>query len=328
VRSVFFGGGTPSLMDPATVGAVLDAITAGWPVADDVEITLEANPGSVEAGRFAGYLAAGVNRVSLGVQALDDAALRALGRRHDLAEAEHAIALARAAFPRMSFDLIYARPGQSPAAWETELRRALAVGTGHLSLYQLTIEQGTAFHALHRRGDLVLPNEDDQAVMYEITQAVCAEAGLPAYEVSNHAQPGEESRHNTIYWRSGEWAGVGPGAHGRLNEGPASVVRRQERAPETWLLAVERDGHGTAETGTVGGEARLAEVLMMGLRLAVGLSEGDLRRTTGLGLDEAVPAARSAPIEAAGLLERPPGRLRATAAGRQVLNGVLERLLD
>ena len=328
VRSIFFGGGTPSLMDPATVGAVLDAIAASWPVAGDVEVTLEANPGSVEAGRFAGYRAAGVGRVSLGVQALDDGALKQLGRRHDHAEALAAIAVARAHFPRMSFDLIYARPGQSPADWEAELARALAFGTDHLSLYQLTIEAGTAFHTLHRRGDLVVPGEDDQAAMYEATQAMTAAAGLPAYEVSNHARPGQESRHNVLYWRSGEWAGVGPGAHGRLNAaGGASIGRRQEKAPETWLAAVEAQGHGTAETIEVSGGERIAEVLMMGLRLAAGLLEADVLRTTGRSLDDLIPPERLGPLVAGGLLERDATGLRATASGRQVLNGVLERLL-
>ncbi len=328
VTSIFFGGGTPSLMDPATVGAALDAIAAHWPLAGDAEVTLEANPGSVEAGRFAGYRAAGVGRVSLGVQALDDTALKALGRRHDHAEALAAIAIAREHFPRMSFDLIYARPHQSPADWEAELSRALAYGTDHLSLYQLTIEPGTAFHTLHRRGDLVVPCEDDQAAMYEATQAMTAEAGLPPYEVSNHARPGQESRHNVLYWRSGEWVGIGPGAHGRLNApGGISIARRQEKAPETWLGAVVSQGHGTAETVEIGGEERVAEVLMMGLRLVEGLRESDVLRATGRELDHVVPAARLAPLFAGGLLVREPGRLRATAAGRQVLNGVLDRLL-
>jgi len=328
VRSIFFGGGTPSLMAPQTVGAALDAIAAAWPVAGDVEVTLEANPGSVEAGRFAGYRAAGVGRVSLGVQALDDGALKALGRRHDRAEALAAIALAQACFPRMSFDLIYARPDQTPAAWEDELGRALAFGTSHLSLYQLTIEAGTAFHTLHRRGELVLPVEDDQATMYEATQALGEAAGLPAYEVSNHARPGEESRHNVLYWRSGEWVGVGPGAHGRLNAaGGTSLARRQHKAPETWLAAVEAEGHGTAAQETVAGPDRLAEVLMMGLRLTRGLTAEDLRRTTGLSLEEALPADRLAPLAEAGLLLCEDDRVRATPAGRQLLNAVLERLL-
>jgi len=329
VRSIFFGGGTPSLMAPATVGAALDAIAAAWPLADDVEVTLEANPGSVEAGRFAGYRAAGVGRVSLGVQALDDTALKALGRRHDRDEALAAIAIAREHFPRMSFDLIYARPGQSPAAWEEELTRALAFGTDHLSLYQLTIEPGTAFHTLHRRGELVIPCEDDQATMYEATQVMTGAAGLPAYEVSNHARPGQESRHNTLYWRSGEWAGVGPGAHGRLNApGGLSIARRQAKAPETWLTGVEAHGHATAETLEIAGSERHTEVLMMGLRLARGLSAADVHRTTGLTIDALVPPARRAPMVAAGLLEVSDDRILATPAGRQVLNAVLERLVD
>lgn len=329
VTSIFFGGGTPSLMAPATVGAVLDAIAAHWRVAGDVEITLEANPGSVEAGRFAGYRAAGVNRVSLGVQALDDASLKALGRRHDAAEARAAIALARATFDRMSFDLIYARMGQTPAAWRNELAEALDVGTDHLSLYQLTIEPGTQFHTLARRGALDLPDEDSQAAMYEATQSMTGAAGLPAYEVSNHARPGHESRHNITYWRSGEWIGIGPGAHGRLN-GPdgSSIARRQEKAPETWLNAVARDGHATAATETITGSDRLTEVLMMGLRLCDGLSHADLQRAAGSSWDEAVDQATLAMLVESNLLARDQTGVRATERGRQVLNGILARLTD
>jgi putative oxygen-independent coproporphyrinogen III oxidase len=329
VASIFFGGGTPSLMAPATVGAALDAIAAHWRVAADVEITLEANPGSVEAGRFKGYRTAGVNRVSLGVQALDDISLKALGRRHDAAEARAAIALARATFDRMSFDLIYARMGQTPAAWRKELGEALEVGTDHLSLYQLTIEPGTQFHTLARRGALDLPDEDSQAAMYEATQSLTGAAGLPAYEVSNHARPGHESRHNITYWRSGEWIGIGPGAHGRLNESDGtSISRRQEKAPETWLNAVARDGHATAGTETITGSDRLTEVLMMGLRLRDGLSHTDLQRAAGSNWDEAVNPATLAMLVESGLLVRDATGVRATEQGRQVLNGVLDRLTD
>lgn len=329
VTSIFFGGGTPSLMAPETVGAVLDSIAAHWPVSGDVEITLEANPGSVEAGRFKGYRAAGVNRVSLGVQALDDASLMALGRRHDAAEARTAIALARRTFDRMSFDLIYARMGQTPQAWRDELDEALSVGTDHLSLYQLTIEPGTQFHTLARRGALDLPDEDSQAAMYEATQSMTGAAGLPAYEVSNHARPGHESRHNITYWRSGEWIGIGPGAHGRLNEtGGTSVSRRQEKAPETWLDAVARNGHATAATETITGRDRLTEVLMMGLRLCDGLSHADLQRASGSGWDEAVDPATLSMLVESGLLVRDADGVRATTQGRQVLNGILDRLTD
>lgn len=329
VTSIFFGGGTPSLMAPATVGAVLDTIATHWRVKGDVEITLEANPGSVEARRFAGYRAAGVNRVSLGVQALDDVSLKALGRRHDATEARAAIALARATFDRMSFDLIYARMGQTPQAWRDELGEALDVGTDHLSLYQLTIEPGTQFHTLARRGALDLPDEDSQAAMYEATQSMTREAGLPAYEVSNHARPGHESRHNITYWRSGEWVGIGPGAHGRLNApGGSSVARRQEKAPETWLGAVARDGHATAATEIISGSDRLAEVLMMGLRLCDGLSHADLQRATGSSWNDVVDQGTLAMLVESNLLVCDTVGVRTTEKGRQVLNGILDRLTD
>ncbi len=327
VTSIFFGGGTPSLMAPATVAAVLDAVARHWSVAGNVEVTLEANPSSVEAGRFTGYRAAGVNRVSLGVQALDDASLTVLGRRHDDAEARAALALARKTFDRMSFDLIYARMGQTPDSWQGELGEALAVGSDHLSLYQLTIEPGTQFHTLARRGALDLPDEDTQAAMYETTQTMTEAVGLPAYEVSSHARPGSESRHNITYWRSGEWVGIGPGAHGRLNKaGGISIARRQERAPETWLKGVAENGHATAETESIAGTDRLNEVLMMGLRLRDGLSDGDLERAVGTTWDDAVDQMTLAMLTEAGLLERDAHGVRATTQGRQVLNGVLERL--
>ena len=328
VTSIFFGGGTPSLMNPATVAAVLDAVPEHWSVAADVEITLEANPGSVEAGRFAGYRAAGVNRVSLGVRALDDNALRALGRQHNEAQALAAIEIARNTFPSMSFDLIYARMGQTPESWRDELIQALLLGTDHLSLYQLTIEPGTQFHTLARRGALDLPNEDAQADMYETTQVLTDAAGLNAYEISNHAKTNARSRHNTTYWRSGEWVGVGPGAHGRINEdGGVSIQRRQERAPETWLAACGRDGHATAETETIEGEDRLAEVLMMGMRLVDGLSDHDMRRAAGRSWNEAVDPETLGHLVETGMLERDVTHVRATAQGRQVLNSVLSMML-
>ena len=239
VTSIFFGGGTPSLMAPATVAAVIERTANHWRLAGDVEITLEANPTSVEAGRFAGYRDAGVNRVSLGVQSLDDRALGFLGRGHDAAEARAAVAVAHARFPRVSFDLIYARPGQSPAAWRRELAEALQIAGEHLSLYQLTLEPGTAFHARAARGALALPGGDAAAALYDVTQEVLEGAGLPAYEISNHAVPGAESRHNLTYWRSGDYLGVGPGAHGRLTGGGAVLAIAQTRSPERWLAAVE-----------------------------------------------------------------------------------------
>ena len=327
VTSVFFGGGTPSLMEPRTVAALLDRAAALMPVARNVEITLEANPGSVEAGRFAGYRAAGVNRLSLGVQALDDDALRQLGRRHDVAEALRALDLACGLFDRVSFDLIYARPGQTPAAWRAELARALALGTEHLSLYQLTLEQGTRFWTLAQRGELQVPDEDSAADLFELTQAMTAEAGLPAYETSNHARPGAESRHNLTYWRSGDWIGIGPGAHGRLTEPGGAIARRQEKAPETWLAAVEAHGHGTARTEAVGQRERIEEVLMMGLRLTDGVREADMRRAAGIGLAETLPAARTTPLVASGHLVVDDHGVRLTPAGRPVLNAVLARLL-
>jgi oxygen-independent coproporphyrinogen-3 oxidase len=319
VASIFFGGGTPSLMSPGTVGALLDRAASRWRLAADVEITLEANPTSVEAGKFAGFRAAGVNRVSLGVQALDDAALKALGRRHDAAEAVHAVELARRHFPRWSFDLIYARPGQKAPAWERELDRALALAGDHLSLYQLTIEPGTAFAAAHARGELVLPEEEDAAALYELTQAKLAAAGLPAYEVSNHARPGGECRHNLVYWRHQDYAGIGPGAHGRLTRDDRTVATRQLRAPETWLAAVARDGHGTQERIPLSPRETAEETLMMGLRLDEGVGREAVR--------DAIDESRVPDLVEGGFLVDDPGRLRTTQAGRQRLNAVLGALL-
>ena len=328
VESVFFGGGTPSLMAPATVAAVLDAIARRWPLADEVEVTLEANPSSVEIGRLAGFAAAGIDRLSLGVQALDDAALAALGRRHSAACALAAIGAGAAAFPRLSFDLIYARPNQTVAAWEAELGRALALAEGHISLYQLTIEAGTRFHTLARRGALALPCEDRQAELWQATQAATTAAGLPAYEVSNHARPGQECRHNLLYWRSGEWVGIGPGACGRLNPAPGvAVERRQIAAPEAWAAAVARRGHGTEAVHEVRGRERLAEVLAMGLRLTRGLDEADLVRAGGCGWDALAATGGFDAMIAAGFLERRGKRVRASPAGRPVLNAVLRQLL-
>ncbi|HLO76499.1 MAG TPA: radical SAM family heme chaperone HemW, partial [Magnetospirillum sp.] len=243
VTSIFFGGGTPSLMEPATAGALIERVAALWPTAPGLEITMEANPSTVEAGRFRDFRAAGVGRLSLGVQALDDQSLKFLGRRHDAGEALAALGVAGRLFPRFSFDLIYARPGQSPAAWRAELARALSLAGDHLSMYQLTIEDGTAFAPAHARGDFELPSEDDQAAMFEITQELTAAAGLPAYEVSNHARPGGECRHNLTYWLGGDYVGVGPGAHGRLN----GQALRQHRAPDIWLERVESHGHATQD---------------------------------------------------------------------------------
>ncbi|PWC32271.1 radical SAM family heme chaperone HemW [Azospirillum sp. TSO35-2] len=327
VTSVFFGGGTPSLMEPATVGALLDRIAERWPVADRLEVTLEANPTSVEADKFRAFRSAGINRVSLGIQALDDASLRFLGRQHSAAEATGAIELAARTFDRFSFDLIYARPGQSVAAWEAELARALDYAVGHLSVYQLTIEEGTAFYPLHARGDLVLPDEDLAGDLYEATQSRLSSAGLPAYEISNHARPGEESRHNLTYWRYGDYVGIGPGAHGRLTLNGEKFATRAHRAPEIWLERVERDGHGAATPDPVDRDARGTELLMMGLRLSEGVPLARLVEETGRPLDALVDPAALTRLVDGGFLVRDAGRLRATPGGLQRLNAVLSALL-
>jgi oxygen-independent coproporphyrinogen-3 oxidase len=327
VESIFFGGGTPSLMDPATAAALIQRIADRWDLAADAEITLEANPTSVEAGRFRDFRAAGVNRVSLGVQALDAAALRFLGRQHDVAEALAALDLARQTFPRFSFDLIYARPEQSLAAWRDELDRALALAGDHLSLYQLTIEEGTAFAPAHARGDFILPDEDLAAALYELTQERLEAAGLPAYEISNHARPGEESRHNLVYWRYGDYLGIGPGAHGRLTLAGDKLATRQLRAPETWLAAVEQRGHGTQERVPIVAGERLEEMLMMGLRLAEGIPRSRFRRESGGEPETILDATQIARLVDGGFLTLDGERLRATAAGRQRLNALLAALL-
>jgi putative oxygen-independent coproporphyrinogen III oxidase len=271
VSSIFFGGGTPSLMEPQTVAALIERVARHWDC-DGTEITLEANPTSVEAARFRDLRAAGVNRVSLGVQALDDASLRFLGRGHDSAQAHAALDLAATHFPRFSFDLIYARPGQTVAAWESELRAAIALAGDHLSVYQLTIEAGTAFATAHARGDFVLPDEETQGALYEVTQDLLGAAGLPSYEISNHARPGGECRHNLVYWQYGDYLGTGPGAHGRLTIDGRKCATRNFRAPETWLQAVEAKGSGSEEVTALAAEEHRDELLMMGLRLAEGVA--------------------------------------------------------
>ncbi|MFI5024959.1 MAG: radical SAM family heme chaperone HemW [Alphaproteobacteria bacterium] len=327
VTSLFFGGGTPSLMAPESVAAIIARVKALWPTAADLEITLEANPTSVEAGRFAGYAAAGVNRLSLGVQALDDTALAFLGRRHFAAEALAAVALAVRHFPRTSFDLIYARPGQTLAAWRKELAQALAHASKHLSLYQLTIEPATAFAEAYARGDLILPEEGSAAALYEATQEMLEAAGLPAYEISNHAAPGEESRHNLTYWRYGDYVGVGPGAHGRLTIAGEKWATRQHRAPEAWLERVERCGHATRQQLALSPEECREEMLMMGLRLAEGVSRERFLKTCGMTLETALEGERLARLVDGGFLLLDARGLRATAAGRQRLNAVLGMLL-
>ncbi len=331
VETIFFGGGTPSLMAPETVAAVIARIRALWDHAGEIEITLEANPTSVEAGRFAALAEAGVNRVSLGVQALDTAALKFLGREHSADEALEALATARRHFARFSFDLIYARPGQTPEAWAEELERALGFAGEHLSLYQLTIERGTRFFTDHARGAFVLPDEESSAAMFEATQARLTASGRPAYEISNHARPGAACRHNLIYWRYQDYVGIGPGAHGRFAEGvtqgPRKRATRRASGPEAWLEAVERTGHGTAESSVVTGQDMVEEALMMGLRLADGIDRATFASVTGADPVAALDEARLAPLVKAGFLEIEPDRLRATAAGRQRLNALLERLI-
>jgi oxygen-independent coproporphyrinogen-3 oxidase len=327
LSSIFFGGGTPSLMEAQTVAAVIDAAAASWPVAPDIEITLEANPTSVEARKFRDFRAAGVNRVSLGVQSLDPAALRFLGRQHSAGEAVAAIDLARTHFDRFSFDLIYARPGQTVAAWERELDDALRLAGDHLSLYQLTIEQGTQFHTAHARGDFALPDDDEGGRLYEVTQERLAASGLLAYEVSNHARPGSESRHNLVYWRYGDYVGIGPGAHGRITRAGARHAVRQRRAPETWLAAVERDGHAMQDDEALDRAERLEEMLMMGLRLAEGVPRARFRAEAGGEPEAMLPRDRLDALREAGFVELDGERLRATAAGRQRLNAVLGHLL-
>jgi putative oxygen-independent coproporphyrinogen III oxidase len=326
VVSVFFGGGTPSLMPPDTVAALIERVRALWPTAPGVEITLEANPNSAEAERFRAFAASGVNRLSLGVQALDPTALRRLGRRHDRAEAIAAIEHARAIFPRFSFDLIYARPGQNPAAWREELDEALGLAGDHLSLYQLTIEPGTAFATLASRGELVLPGEEDAALLYEATQDRLAAAGLPAYEISNHARPGAECRHNLAYWRYEDYVGIGPGAHGRVTSDGGKSATRQLRAPETWLAAVETAGTGLAETVPIDRDTAVEEMLMMGLRLTAGISRQRLEGVLG-GTVEARFASALPRLTEGGFLVLDQARLAATPAGRQRLNAVLAALL-
>jgi putative oxygen-independent coproporphyrinogen III oxidase len=323
VTSIFLGGGTPSLMKPETVGAVLDAVARNWTVAANAEITLEANPSSVEASRFRGYRAAGVNRVSLGVQALNDADLRFLGRLHNVEEALVAIGLARDIFPRLSFDLIYARPGQRPDAWAKELEEAIGHAVDHLSLYQLTIEEGTAFHALHAAHRFELPELEAAAELYAVTREVTSARGLPAYEISNHAKPGAESRHNLTYWRYGEYVGVGPGAHGRFVEHGRRVVTIAEKMPETWLNLVEARGHGITGGETLTRSEETDEFLLMGLRLTEGI---DLARYEELaGKPFSTP--RLSLLEDEGLVEQVGNsRLRATPNGMIVLDAVVADL--
>ena len=323
VTSIFLGGGTPSLMEPATVARILDAIAAHWTIERGAEVTLEANPSSVEATRFRGYRAAGVNRVSLGVQALHDKDLRLLGRLHDVEQALTAIRTARDTFPRLSFDLIYARPDQTVEGWEAELARAIDLAADHLSLYQLTIEEGTPFHALHKAGKLKVPDGDLSADLYEATQTLTNARGLPAYEVSNHAVPSAESRHNLTYWRYGLYAGIGPGAHGREMAADGRHAISNEKLPETWLKMVESWDNGIEVDELLSPQEEADELLLMGLRLAEGIDLARWRRLTGRDIDPA----SEADLRAHGMVERlGPDRLRATPAGMLVLDAVVADL--
>jgi putative oxygen-independent coproporphyrinogen III oxidase len=323
VTSIFLGGGTPSLMAPRTVGAILDAIGQHWRVGPDVEVTLEANPTSVEATRFAGYRAAGVNRVSLGVQALDDVSLKMLGRLHSAREALDAVAIARRAFDRYSFDLIYARPGQTPAMWADELKVAITEAAEHLSLYQLTIEEGTPFFGLHAAGKLKTPDEARARALYDVTQEVCALHGLPAYEISNHAHPGAECRHNLVYWRGEEYAGIGPGAHGRLDINGARLATATDRRPEAWLMRVEANGHGVVTDDRLNSEERADEFLLMGLRLAEGIDPKRYAALAGRALD---PHRIALLRDEGAIAVEADGRLRVTQAGFPVLDAVVADL--
>jgi oxygen-independent coproporphyrinogen-3 oxidase len=321
--SIFFGGGTPSLMPPATVAAIIEAAERHWGFHQGIEITLEANPSSVEAARFHDLALAGVNRVSLGMQSLNDEALRFLGRAHDVAEGLTALDTALDNFKRVSFDLIYALPGQAEAAWRAELGQALAYGTGHLSLYQLTIEPGTRFATMAAKGELPPVDPDHAAALYELTRAMTEDAGLPAYEVSNLARPGEESRHNLAYWRYQDYCGVGPGAHGRR----LSAATQRHRKPENWLSAVARAGHGIAEESALDGREKMDEAMLMGLRLREGV---DLQVIDQLGsgsLSDLLNETAIGRLERAGLLAREASILRATPAGILLLDSLLREIL-
>jgi putative oxygen-independent coproporphyrinogen III oxidase len=323
LTSIFFGGGTPSLMPPETVAALLTQAEQLWGFADDIEITLEANPSSVEAARFAELAAAGVNRVSLGLQALDDTALAFLGRAHGVDEGFAALETAQRHFARVSFDLIYARPDQSCAAWESELARALSFGTGHLSLYQLTIEPGTRFATLAAQGKLMAVNPDHGADLFEITRARTAAAGLPAYEVSNHARRGEESRHNLAYWRMNDYFGIGPGAHGRRG----GVATLRHKKPENWLAAIGRNGHGLQSEETLVPEDRAREALLMGLRLNEGVDLGTIAQRTGVNHSALLRNSAVLRLMALGLVKRRNMHLIVTPVGMPLLDAILAEIV-
>ena len=327
VGSIFFGGGTPSLMDPATTAALIADAGRLFTLADDCEITLEANPTSVEAGRLAAFRDAGVNRISLGIQSLSETDLRLLGRQHSADQAIAALEAARKLFPRVTFDLIYARPGQTRDSWRAELRSALALAADHLSLYQLTIEPGTGFEALHRSGALVLPDDETGAALYQATAEEAARFGMAAYEISNYARPGAESRHNLAYWRYTDYAGIGPGAHGRVTRGETLAATRRHRAPEIWAERVEADGHGTTREDALTPVERAREMLLMGLRLAEGIDEAWFAARATLDLDDCIDAEVLGRAVEEGYLERQGGILRALPDGALRLDALLGALV-
>jgi oxygen-independent coproporphyrinogen-3 oxidase len=322
VSTIFFGGGTPSLMSARSVARVIDEIVRLWPIANDLEITLEANPASAEVARFRDYRGAGINRLSLGMQALNDNDLRFLGRLHDVAEAKAALSSAQHVFDRVSLDLIYARPNQTVAQWRQELTEALAFGTDHLSLYQLTIEPATPFAALHRTGALKTPDEDTAAALYEATQEITETKGLPAYEISNHSRAGEEARHNLLYWRYGSYAGVGPGAHGRLHVNETVIATSNEKLPERWREKVSKDGVGLVEQTALAPHEASREHLLMNLRLREGLDLGAFKSRWGIAVDKA----RISHLEEGGFVSLSGDVLAATPRGRLVLNAVVSEL--
>ncbi|MGB0631094.1 MAG: radical SAM family heme chaperone HemW [Alphaproteobacteria bacterium] len=327
LETVFFGGGTPSLMPPKTAAAVLDALSTYWSLAPDMEITLEANPSSVEAGKFADFRAAGVNRVSVGVQSFDDTALRFLGRAHGADEAREAVTLAKQTFDRVSFDLIYALPGQQPEDWARQLEEAVAFDTGHLSLYQLTIEKGTAFFTDHRNGAFYLPDDELAADLYELTSETLSKKELNGYEVSNYAARGQESRHNLIYWRGGDYIGIGPGAHGRVTINDLHYRTEQIPLPANWLSAVAAAGHASRVSDIITQPELMIERLIMGLRLAAGIDRRLFARITGTPLEKSINRARAAALQDAGLIEIDDAGLRATPPGRMRLNALIEALV-
>ncbi len=331
ISSIFFGGGTPSLMSAGLVEKLLNRIAQNWAMAPDVEITLEANPTSVEAGKFRDFSTAGINRLSLGIQALNDADLKALGREHNMKEAREAIDLSQKYFKRSSFDLIYTRMGQSLGDWEKELTEALTMAVGHLSLYQLTIERGTAFHTAHSKGRLILPGEDLSADMYDLTQAICDAHGLPSYEVSNHARMGEESRHNLTYWHYADYIGVGPGAHGRLETDGEIYGFCQDRSPEKWLANAVAQGHATAQKDFLTVQMRAEEMIMMGLRLTGGIDLKSFEKRIGQKIDKFINQAYLQNLFELGYMEKgvyeSGYHLRATPQGRPLLNSLLAQIL-